>query len=92
MWRGFGLPFDRHICGMSFDASQGLRLGSDPMSVYPNQVVVEFKYGGQIPGWIRSLVRDFGLHRVSFPKYVHAVDALRLRSAGDSLNPRGIAC
>jgi SPX domain protein involved in polyphosphate accumulation len=101
---GIRITFDRHITGLPFDPVQGLKLPTDGASVFPDKVVVELKYAGQLPVWIRSLVRDFGLHRISFPKYVHAVDALRFKppmasdkqlsseNLPDSQSMQGVAC
>ena len=101
---GIRITFDRHITGLPFDPVQGLNLPADGASVFPDKVVVELKYAGQLPVWIRSLVRDFGLHRISFPKYVYAVDALRCRpqvnseeqlgseKLPDSQSMQGVAC
>jgi SPX domain protein involved in polyphosphate accumulation len=95
---GIRITFDRHISGLPFDPVQGLKLPADGTAVFPDKVVVELKYAGELPVWIRSLVRDFGLHRISFPKYVHAVDALRFKHQTSSeklpgsQNLRGVAC
>lgn len=95
---GIRITFDRHITGLPYDPAQGLKLPTDRAPVFPDKVVVELKYAGQLPAWIRSLVRDFGLHRISFPKYVHAVDALRFKphivseKPSGSENLRGVAC
>lgn len=73
------VTFDRHIAGLPYDPTTGFRLPTERAEVFPDQVVVELKYAGRVPAWMRDLVRDFGLQRTSFPKYVHAVDALRLK-------------
>jgi hypothetical protein len=66
-------------------------LPTERAEVFPDQVVVELKYSGRVPKWMRELVRDFGLQRTSFPKYVHAVDALQLRPGQNLANARGVA-
>jgi SPX domain protein involved in polyphosphate accumulation len=89
---GIRITFDRHITGKPFDPQQGLRLPAGGASVFPDQVVFEVKYSGPIPSWIRGLIHDFGLQRVSFPKYVHAVDALQRATQGTARELRGMAC
>lgn len=95
---GIRITFDRHITGKTYDPLQGLRLPADGAAVFPGQVVFEVKYSGPIPSWIRGLIHDFGLQRVSFPKYVHAVDALRHTAQASTKDQpgarelRGLAC
>lgn len=89
---GLRITFDRHIKGVPYDSLYGLQMPKAAAPVFPEQVVLEIKYAGQIPTWARELVRDFGLQRISFPKYVHAVDALRRQPGIGSQNLRGVAC
>lgn len=89
---GVRITFDRHIAGVPYDELYGLRMPASAAPVFPEQVVLEIKYSGQIPFWARDLIRDFGLQRISFPKYVHAVDALRRRPEAGSQSLRGVAC
>jgi hypothetical protein len=89
---GIRITFDRHIIGKSFDPLSGLRMPAEGAAVFPGQVVFEVKYSGPIPAWIRGLIHDFGLQRVSFPKYVHAVDALRHTAQTSARELRGVAC
>lgn len=37
---------------------------------------LELKFNGASPGWMRRLVHDHGLRRISFSKYVHGLTAL----------------
>jgi SPX domain protein involved in polyphosphate accumulation len=87
---GLRITFDRHIVGVPYDELNGLQMPASAAPVFPDQVVLEIKYSGQIPTWTRDLIRDFGLQRTSFPKYVHAVDALRGRLRSQSR--QGVAC
>jgi SPX domain protein involved in polyphosphate accumulation len=89
---GLRITFDRHIKGVPYDSLFGLQMPKTAASVFAEQVVLEIKYSGQIPMWARELVRDFGLQRISFPKYVHAVDALRRQPGIGAQSLRGIAC
>ncbi len=86
------VTFDRHIAGLPHDSTQGLLMPANRAAVFPDKVVVELKYTGQVPKWMRDLIRDFGLHRTSFPKYVHAVDALRLKPSHHSEKQQGVSC
>jgi VTC domain len=72
------VTFDRQIAGQGHLASRGLAIPSPLMTVAGDHVVLELKYSGSTPGWMKDLIRTFGLERVSYPKYVHCVDALKL--------------
>jgi hypothetical protein len=71
------ITFDRHITGRPFDPAMGLRPANEGYPINCDLVVVEFKYVGYAPRWMDSMVRDFGLRRISFPKYVHCLDAVK---------------
>jgi hypothetical protein len=89
---GVRITFDRHIRGVPYDSLYGLNMPAVAAPVFPDQVVLELKYSMQLPIWARDLVRDFGLQRTSFPKYVHAVDALRRQPGIGVQSLQGIAC
>jgi hypothetical protein len=70
------VTFDREIAGRSYDPRMGLTVPDDEAMVKVNGVVLELKYNGRQPRWMHDLVISFGLQRLSFPKYVYALDAL----------------
>jgi hypothetical protein len=70
------VTFDRHIAGHRYYAGDGLALPDEKSAVPERGVVLELKYNGRAPRWMHDLVTTFGLQRLSFPKYVYAVDAL----------------
>ena len=73
------VTFDRHIVGHSYYSGCGLkRLPSKRSPVATKGVVLELKYNGRAPRWMHDLVTSFSLQRLSFPKYVHCVDALKI--------------
>lgn len=82
------LTFDRKIAGSWFDESlpidQSLRV--DRPWVYPpiegEGVVLELKFNGRFPGWMRELVCAFDLYRTCMAKYVNCVMALGPRAHG----------
>jgi hypothetical protein len=78
---GARVTFDRQIVGRPYDPSHGLAMPDEGQAVSRHQVVLELKYIGRAPGWMKDVVRSFNLQRVSYPKYVHSVDALRLAPA-----------
>jgi SPX domain protein involved in polyphosphate accumulation len=86
------VTFDRHITGIPYDPAQGLGLSTEGVAVFPEEVVVELKFAGQLPNWMRELVRDFGLQRTAFPKYVHAVDELQRKSSQAAEKFGSVAC
>jgi hypothetical protein len=77
------VTFDRDIAGHHYDPRMGLTVPDDEATVKVNGVVLELKYNGRAPRWILDLIMSFGLQRLSFPKYVYAMDAL-------GVDPHGI--
>lgn len=71
------ITFDRQLVGSPFDPERGLVPAESGVPVNHDIVVAEFKYVGSAPSWMRSMIRDFRLNRVSYPKYVHCLDAVR---------------
>jgi hypothetical protein len=70
------VTFDREIAGHRYYPGDGLHLPEEKALVPEKGVVLELKYNGRAPRWMHDLVTTFGLQRLSFPKYVYAVDAL----------------
>jgi hypothetical protein len=70
------VTFDREIAGRPYDPRMGLTVPDDEAMVKVNGVVLELKYNGRKPGWMQDLIMSYGLERLSFPKYVYALDAL----------------
>lgn len=77
---GSRVTFDRHIAGRLPHPYGRLLLDGQDAPV-TSGVVLELKYMGRSPGWMKDLVTSFCLLRVSYPKYVYCVDALRRTSA-----------
>lgn len=72
--------FDRRITGYGYRAGQGLALDGDAFPIPCKAVVFELKYNGRAPRWMHDLANSFDLQRLSFPKYVHIVDAMKAAS------------
>jgi hypothetical protein len=89
---GVRITFDRNIIGVPYDSLYGMQMPAITAPIFPNEVVLEIKYTGQLPSWSRDLIRDFGLQRTSFPKYVHVIDALRQIPEVGAQGLRGVAC
>jgi hypothetical protein len=70
------VTFDRDIAGRPYDPRDGLTVPDDESLVKVNGVVLELKYNGRAPRWMHDLVTSFGLQRLSFPKYVYALNAM----------------
>ena len=77
---GARVTFDRHIVGHA-PSPDGRLIAHGPSSAVTSGVVLELKYMGRSPGWMKDLVTSFSLLRVSYPKYVYCVNALRRASA-----------
>lgn len=78
---GARVTLDRDIVSRAYDPRGGLTLPNQGETVSGNYAVLELKYKGRAPGWMKDLVRSFGLVLGPYPKYVHSVDALRLAPA-----------
>ncbi|MHC4852614.1 MAG: VTC domain-containing protein [Planctomycetota bacterium] len=77
------VTFDRQICCRSPD---GPRIEFNSVGwdlVEGRRVILEFKFNGRCPAWMASAIRNFGLQRVSYSKYSHAL--LTARRAGPLL-------
>lgn len=85
---GVRVTFDRKLAGSWFDPllpiDRGLRV--DRAWVWPpvedGGVVLELKFTGRYPLWMRELVAAFDLYRTSIAKYVACVEAMGPRSRG----------
>jgi SPX domain protein involved in polyphosphate accumulation len=86
------VTLDRQITGRDGRFARNLMLPEDDVLATPGKVVLELKYSGNAPHWMRDLIRSFGLQRISFPKYVYCVDALRLVAAAASGRKQRAAC
>lgn len=69
----------------SFDPSprawREIHTGDDPRPVFGHRrAMLELKFDGTPPAWMRELIRAFGLQREAFSKYVTAIRQLRGRS------------
>jgi SPX domain protein involved in polyphosphate accumulation len=89
---GVRVTLDRHLQGGPYHPDRGLALPLQSQQVAPNAIVLEFKFSGKMPKWMQDLVLAFRLKRVSFPKYVRCVDALRAGSLSRLGNTRELAC
>ena len=77
---GARVTFDRYLVGRAPHSRGRLALNGSGAAV-TSGVVLELKYMGRSPGWMKDLVTSFSLLRVSYPKYVYCIDALRRASA-----------
>jgi hypothetical protein len=80
--------FDRQITGCAYRPGSGLGFRDRVAPIPVKGVVLELKYNGRAPRWMHDLVSLFSLQRLSFPKYVHCVDALGLASNRSFTEPR----
>lgn len=78
---GARVTFDRHIESHAYHPSRGLSLPEQGEVISHNYVVLELKYIGRAPGWMKDLVVSCELAQVTYPKYVLSVDALGHASA-----------
>jgi VTC domain len=78
---GARVTFDRQIVSRPYDPGRGLAMPAAGEVVSRHHVVLELKYIGRAPGWMKDLVNSYNLERVSYPKYVYSIDALKLAPA-----------
>ncbi len=83
------VTFDRRISGSWFDAAQPIveALRSDRPWIRPPvedgcEVILELKFTGRYPNWMRELTGSFDLYRVTMAKYVNCVLAMGPRGPG----------
>lgn len=69
------VTFDRHVVARRYVAACGLVPADGTSPAVTQGVVLELKYNGRAPRWMHDLVTSFSLQRLSFPKYVHCLDA-----------------
>ena len=89
------ITFDRLVAGSWFDGTLPIdeALRDDRRWVYPpienGQAILELKFTGRYPLWMRELVACFDLYRMPMAKYVTCVQAMGPRSAGMWRERRG---
>jgi hypothetical protein len=74
--------FDRRVACARYEGSLEPRTWTDGRVP---AVILELKFTGRYPVWMRELVLDWDLHRLAMPKYVHCMDQLPRHVNG---NPR----
>lgn len=74
---GTRVTFDRRIVGYRFENASSLTPPQEEVPLATKGVVLEFKYNGHSTWWMQDLIASFKLQKISFPKYVHCVDAVR---------------
>lgn len=79
---GVRVTFDRAVGGAWFDETRPIAdaLRVDRRWTFPpmphGDVVLELKFTGRYPNWMRELVSTFDLYRTCMAKYVNCVEAL----------------
>jgi hypothetical protein len=72
------VTFDRNVVGRPYYSGCGLKSPVEASAAVARGVVLELKYNGRAPRWMHDVVTTLSLQRLSFPKYVACVDALRI--------------
>ncbi len=70
------VTFDRRITTNPAMRSAGLNAPRFGSNIGGLNVLVEFKYAGTRPDWLRDAIKKFKLRRTSFSKFVEGLDAL----------------
>ncbi len=73
------VTFDRQLEGGVYVPGTDLAIPTDSARPKLDGVVLELKFSDRFPNWMEILAEDFNLQRISVPKYVKCVDALRER-------------
>jgi hypothetical protein len=71
------VTLDRHLVTERYHAGAPLAPPVHPCRVLRSSVILEMKFSDRFPHWMQNLARTFDLCRVSVPKYVRCVQALR---------------
>jgi hypothetical protein len=83
------VTFDRQLEGGIYVPGTELAIPTDSARPKLEGVVLELKFTDRFPNWMETLAEDFNLQRISVPKYVKCVDALRERDP-NTLRPARI--
>jgi hypothetical protein len=79
---GVRVTFDRDITAHRCQTGCTWTTPGEATRIAVKGVVLELKYNGRAPRWMHDLVTTFNLQRLSFPKYIYAVDALKISPKG----------
>ena len=71
------LTLDRELCGAEWTDQFGELSGERWRPVPIEHVILELKFTQRFPLWMGELVRRLDLQRISMPKYVECISALR---------------
>ena len=74
------VTFDRCLEGGEHVANTALSLPERRTVSTVDGVVLELKFTGRFPNWMRDLVQTFGLEATSVAKYCKCVEVLRIRA------------
>jgi VTC domain. len=70
------VTFDRQILVEPYFGREAVIPLTHPSIIYPGMVVLELKFTGRFPNWLRDMVERFNLMRGTASKYCGAVDML----------------
>src|SRR5262249_4567290 len=76
------ITFDRDLQGGMYRFGSQLGLPYETEQPEVGGVVLELKFTGRFPNWMRELVYHFNLEMTSMPKYVKCVDVLKISQLG----------
>ena len=76
------VSFDHEPYGGNYNTGDKLRIPDQRLSGVPDgrRSVLEMKFIGRFPNWMREMTQQFKLQHISAPKYAMCVDALGLCS------------
>ncbi len=76
------VTFDRLLYGSPYEQGDALTLpteGAYPATGNNDKVILELKFTDRFAGWMRELVQEFNLQRISVPKYIHCINELGMK-------------
>ena len=76
------VTFDRDIVGGFYHAGSKLEIPKNGTAAHVGDVVLELKFTDRYPRWMHDLSQTFNLQRVSVPKYVLCLEALKIARRG----------
>lgn len=86
--KNFRVTFDKNIRAMENDNL--FFTGNDLTDVSGNQTVMELKFTGTLPFYIKSVIEEFDLDRVAYSKYTNGVEACGSLHSMDSSISKGV--
>jgi hypothetical protein len=86
--KNFRVTFDKNIRAMENDNL--FYIGPDMTDVSGNETVMELKFTGTLPFYIKEMIEEFDLSRTTYSKYCNSIDTCGSLLLTNNLVPKGV--